>query len=474
MARVAVVGAGPAGFYAAQALLRRNADISVDILERLPVPFGLVRYGIAPDHPATKNVINTFSDFMCQSRSRVRFFGNVPSLSHALPLSRLNDMYHLVVNATGATAPRSLSPDVAIDPHVSSRVRSAHEFIMWVNGHPAYHSADYSAGIAPCLRKQTVYLPQHGRVLVIGLGNVALDVARLLLRPVDDLRATDISPAALNAVEEASVQEVVVVGRRAPEYAAWTTAALRELVTKIPGILTLTDANTIKQALARNGVSRSTMRGLKLLLENAVDVAQDGREVARRQLRFEFGKSPVSFSATSRAASLGQSRSGADVEVVASFRQNIAHSTNLSSDRQQTDSEPGLFEEQCGSVLLSLGYEGGRCNPGMVSVGWANGKGRGIVGDNKWDAESVIQALPNLSATLFANANPVQKSGIDEWLRETGYRVVGWDDWERIDKEERRRAKIIHPDRERCKIESVEEMLDIAEGRQVPVWKCAE
>lgn len=483
MARVAILGSGPAGFYAAQALLRRDANVAIDILERLPVPFGLVRYGIAPDHAATRNVIHGFSQFMRENSSRVRFFGNIPAASENLRLDRLSDMYDLVIHATGASKPRALGKEVYVDPRISSQVRFAHEFIMWVNGHPGFHDESISGSLQG--RLHHFQLPSYGRLLVIGMGNVALDIARLLLRPVDDLRSTDISPVALEAISTASLNEVVVVGRRGPEHAAWTTAALREVVTKIPGIKTKVFSSIVRNSLMSGNVSPSASRGLKLLLDHGLDISgtdakfqshpmSTSGSVASRQLRLEFLKSPISFN----AAPEGGSNELHDVmthTVSASFRNNTcdfpASSSGVTPMLTENDKDLEHSVEQCGAVLLSLGYEGGKQNFDKVSVGWANGKGRGIVGDNKWDAETVIQALPSLAPAGLASSCGISRSGIVDWLRETGHQAVDWSGWERIDEEEKRRGKRLCPNRERYKLERISEMLAVAEGNATPMSK---
>jgi hypothetical protein len=426
MPRIAVLGSGPAGFYATAALLRRNPAIRIDILESLPVPFGLVRYGVAPDHPHTKNATHGFADLLERSGGRVRFCGNLPAGPGApLTDAHLAAAYDAVVHATGAAGPRTLHLDEALP----DRVRVAHDFIFWLNGHPQY-TGD---GRPPP--------PLGPDVAVIGAGNVALDVARLLLRPVDELVATDISPRALDAIAAAQVQSVGVYARRGPEAASWTAAALREIVTKIPGIDTRFHRNTIARAreIAKSNIGRATARCLQILEQHAHDFAADlpsssfGRN--NRVLALNFLHTPTAFT------------TGENNSVTVKFWcGDLQHSASNSFD----------------IVLLSLGYEGGQPKPGRISVGWANGKGKGIIGDSKVDADSVIARLSDEQLGLRRDAGVPAAPGIERWARDAGVQVVNWEGWLRIDAEERKRGRALHPDRERVKIERVDEMLAIA------------
>ena len=203
--RIAIVGSGPAGFYAAGQLLN-GADVSIDMIDRLPTPWGLVRAGVAPDHPKIKTVTRVFEKIA--ANPRFRFFGGV-EFGRDVTRSELAERYHAIVYATGTSADRPLG----IPGGELSRPATA--FVGWYNGHPDFADEQFDLS--------------HERAVVIGNGNVALDVARMLVLPEEDLRVTDTADHAIEAFARSSVQEVVVVGRRGAEQAAFTNPELREL-----------------------------------------------------------------------------------------------------------------------------------------------------------------------------------------------------------------------------------------------------
>ncbi|KMZ56913.1 hypothetical protein ZOSMA_8G00570 [Zostera marina] len=207
---VCIVGSGPAGFYTAEKMMKTHEKAEIDIIDRLPTPFGLVRSGVAPDHPETKIVINQFS--RVASSKRCSFFGNV-SLGDIVSLSELREIYDVVVLAYGAESDRNLS----IPGESLPGINSAREFVWWYNGHPDYSS------FSPELKNTDT-------AVILGQGNVALDVARILLKPTAELEKTDIADHALAALQESSIRKVYMVGRRGPVQAACTTKELREIL----------------------------------------------------------------------------------------------------------------------------------------------------------------------------------------------------------------------------------------------------
>src|SRR5512137_2819884 len=207
--RVAIIGSGPAGFYAAEALLKRtDTVVDVDMFERLPTPYGLVRGGVAPDHPKIKTVTRVFAS--TAARPTFRFLGNV-RLGSDVTVEDLRRHYHQIVYATGNEADRRLGiPGEGIE-----RCTPASVFVGWYNGHPDYRRARIDLSVR--------------RVAVIGNGNVAVDVARILLRTRAELERTDVAAHALEALSGSGVEEVFLLGRRGPEQAAFTPAELKEL-----------------------------------------------------------------------------------------------------------------------------------------------------------------------------------------------------------------------------------------------------
>src|SRR6266516_209592 len=206
--RIAVVGSGPAGFYAAGALLDAEASVEVDMIERLPTPWGLVRLGVAPDHPKLKPVSRAFERIAL--KPGFRFFGNV-EVGRDLSPGDLARLYDAVIYAVGAQTDRRLG----IPGEDLSGSWSATEFVAWYNGHPDFQDLEFDLNV--------------DRAVVIGNGNVALDVARMLALTPDELAPTDTTDPAIDAIGASTISDIVVVGRRGPAQASWTTQELKEL-----------------------------------------------------------------------------------------------------------------------------------------------------------------------------------------------------------------------------------------------------
>ena len=207
--RVAIVGSGPAGFYAAEHLFKQTGlDVQVDMFDRLPTPFGLVRFGVAPDHQKIKNVTRVFEKVA--SRPQFRFYGNV-DIGTDVALADLKRHYHQICFATGAQTDRRLN----IPGEDLKRSHPATEFVAWYNGHPDYRDLEFDLSVE--------------KVAIVGVGNVAVDVARILCRTPEELAGTDIADYALDALHRSRVRQVFIVGRRGPAQAAFTNAEIKEL-----------------------------------------------------------------------------------------------------------------------------------------------------------------------------------------------------------------------------------------------------
>lgn len=450
--RIAVIGAGPAGFYASAALLRRFAEARIDLIERLPVPFGLVRYGVAPDHASTRNVISQFSSLM-EDNARLSYFGNVHVSDHGpkqqphhtptIPPDYLSALYDAVVFATGAARPRSLHiphDRAGSVPHV----HSAHDFVLWLNGHPDLHRGGERASVGAAIGGT---LERAERVSVVGAGNVAIDVSRLLLRPRRDVVKLEASPSALRILSEAPpLHNVHLFARRPAPFARWTTAALREVCTKVPGVIVRTDVAAVRESTENLGFkpSRAQARMLDVLtnhalqLESALETCPSSPDPAHSlTLTFNTAVNRFSTSAGKLLLHLAKTRPTTDEP---------AHSIRIGTEEEK---------HACDAAFLSLGYESGDQSPGRIAVGWANGMARGIIGDNKWDAESVVAAMPVPSLDE-------KKPGVQEWLRERSLQPVSWNGWLRIRAEETRRGRQLGCEGG-SRVETRKEMLEIAD-----------
>jgi ferredoxin--NADP+ reductase len=444
--RVAIVGAGPAGFYAAEALLKSGRDVRVDMLERLPAPFGLVRFGVAPDHPKLKEAIAVY-DRIARSPG-FRFYGNV-TVGRDVPVEALIEAYHAVIFASGAESDRRLG----VPGEDLPGSYTATEFVGWYNGHPDY-------------RDRTFDLSQEVAVIV-GQGNVAADVCRILAKTVDELRHTDIAERALDALAASRVREIHVVGRRGPAQAKFTAKELRELgdlddadVVVDPAELALNPESLAEFEERRGAAAKKNVEILR-------DFAARPDRGRRRHIVFRFLLSPVEIVGTER------------VEGVV-FERNRLSGPPFEQSARGTGER---IELAAGLVFRSIGYKGtampgvpfdarqgvfptrearivdgsGTAVPGLYACGWIKRGPTGIIGTNKPCSVATVTAL---LADLPADAPPKPGAEAIPALAGTdGRRVVSYDDWIAIDQAEVGRGTPKGKPRE--KFTSVEEMLDL-------------
>jgi ferredoxin--NADP+ reductase len=450
---VAVVGAGPAGFFSADSLLKREGlNVSVDLVNRFPTPFGLVRDGVAPDHQKIKSVTRSFE--RTASDPRVRYFGNV---TFGVDVSRedLRAHYDQIVYAVGAPSDRRMG----IPGEDLAGSLPATAFVAWYNGHPEF------VDLAPDLSVR--------RVVVVGNGNVAVDVTRILVRPVADLETTDIADHALRALRSSRVEEVVVLGRRGPVQAAFTTPELREL-----GELGGVDVEVDPRDLDLDPESAAALEGNQTAtrnLERLRDFAAREPRSGHRRIVLRFLTSPV------EVLSDGSGRvKGVRIE------------KNELVRRQDGTMRPrgtGEYETlECGMILRSVGYRcvplagvpfdevrgviansGGRVTEGPQGpialgeyvVGWAKRGPSGVIGTNKADAaDTVDRMVEDLAEVRPVSGDAWRPEAAEALLRSRVSSLVDWEGWQRLDREERMRGEA--QGRPRDKICRVEEMISVA------------
>ena len=450
-ARVAIIGAGPAGFYAAGHLFKRkDLSVEVDMFDTLPTPFGLVRSGVAPDHQTIKNVTRVYDKIA--KNAGFRFFGNVEYGRH-LDLDQLRRHYHMVYFSTGAQVDRRLG----IPGEDLTRSYSATDFVAWYNGHPAYRDLEFD-------------LSQEC-VAVVGVGNVAVDVCRILCRTTEELARTDIADYALDALRESRVREVVMLGRRGAAQAAFTNPEAKEL-----GELVGADVYVPPEEAGPDPYTRSQQldRATTKKLAMIKDFSARQRTGKRRRLTIRFLVSPVEFHDD------GKGRVGG-VRLV----KNELYESEGGRLRPRPT---GVFEElPAGTVFRSVGYRGvplpglpfndswgvvpshkGRVvDPekdapvaGMYVGGWIKRGPTGVIGTNKRDAlETVSSMCEDFLAGRHLEPSQPEAHALEEDLRMRQPGVVTWKDWERINAVELARGA--ETNRPRVKLTTVDQMLAV-------------
>ncbi len=486
-ARVAVVGAGPAGFYAAEALLKAGDPVEIDIINRLPAPYGLVRDGVAPDHQAIKSVARVYARIL--ARDEVRYFGNV-TLGRDVTVRELRARYHQIVYAVGAQSDRRLGiPGEDLDGS-----HAAFDFVGWYNGHPDFSAARFDLDCED--------------VVVVGNGNVAIDVARILVLPPDRLAETDIADHALEVLRGSRVKRVTLLGRRGPAQASFTNPELREFG-RLDGVC----AEVVADELEIDPASEASIEGTAVKTRNmntlrgyASAVPKDGDRV----VRFRFLVSPVEVVGT------GGRVGGVRIERNRLIEQEDGYMRAAGTG--ETEVVP------CGIVIRSVGYrgapvpgvpfeerrgivpneggrvvaagDGGEVVPGEYVVGWAKRGPSGVIGTNKADAAATVALMrEDREAGIFAGrgeggdgcggagaaqgpqagalpdsagASPGAQAGalqggagdLAGLLRERGARRVDEAAWRRLDAHETARGRAAG--RPRVKLCTVEEMLKAA------------
>ena len=450
MLRVAVVGSGPAGFYAAGALLAADPPAEVDMIERLPTPWGLVRLGVAPDHENIKAVSRAFEKIA--QRPGFRFFGNI-ELGRDVTNADLVRLYDAVVYAVGAQTDRRLG----IPGEDLPGSWAATEFVAWYNGHPDF--------------QDLVFDLSGERAVVVGNGNVAIDVARMLALTAEEFAPTDTTEEAERAILEAGIRDIVMLGRRGPVQAAFTPPELQEL-----GELAGTDVIVDPAELELDPASESALEQDRERARRNVEIL---REFAAREpsgkpktLRLRFQVSPVAI--------LGEERVEG-VEVV----KNVLEAAEDGQIRAVPTDEREVIP--CGIVFRSVGYSGvalpdvpfderrgvipnrggrilderGEPVPGLYCTGWIKRGPSGVIGTNKKDATETVELLLEDGAAGLLARDP-DAPELEQLLTERDVEFVAYAGWEAINELERKRGEPVG--RPRIKLCSWDDLLATGRG----------
>lgn len=446
MLRVAVVGSGPAGVYAAAALVRGAATepVQVDVLDRLPSPFGLVRYGVAPDHPKIQSISRALAKVL--EDPAVRFLGNV-EVGSQVSLLDLHRHYDALLFAHGASVDRRLG----IPGEDLPGSWSATEFVAWYCGHPDVEPDRFSL--------------QARSVAVIGMGNVALDVTRLLAKPADELRTTDLPEHVLDALLASRVEDVHVIGRRGPLQARFTTKELRE-IGEITGADVLVDPAELEISPAGERLADAEPV-LRRNLEVLRSWAQREPEGRPRRVHLRFRRRPVEVLGEDRVTGLLLERTVVDDEgrvTGTGETSTLDVALVLRSVGYRGVPVPGLpFDEAAGVVPNAAGrvLRAGRVVPGQYVAGWIKRGPTGVIGTNKHDAQETVDALL-ADAPALPRAPARDPDSVLALLADRGVDVVTWQGWRAIELAEAALGRQLG--RERSKIVSRADLLRAAAG----------
>ena len=454
------MGAGPAGFYAAEHLLRRDdVHVAVDLYDKLPTPFGLVRAGVAPDHPKIKSVIRVYEK--TAAREGFRFFGGV-EVGRDVTADELAKRYHAAIYAYGTATDRKLG----IPGEELPGSHAATEFVNWYNAHPDFAEREFDLS--------------SERAVVIGNGNVATDVARMLALTREELGCTDTADHAIEPLARSGVREIVILGRRGPAQASFTNPELRELGEMADADIVVDPAECELDPLSREWLdSEEATPTNRRNVEILSDFADREPEGKRKRIVMRFLRSPVEIQGSER------------VEGIVLARNELYRDERGAVRARDTGERETL---DCGLVLRSIGYrgigvdglpfderrgtianEGGRVVepdtgervPGQYVVGWIKRGPSGVIGTNKKDAQETVDAIfEDLAAGAIPEPDPGAVA-IEELLAERVPDHVEWSGWELIDSAEQERGKPLG--RPRVKFVSVAEMLDAAARSGEPV-----
>jgi len=444
--RIAIVGSGPAGSYAAGHLLRHSdPEVHVDLYERLPTPWGLVRAGVAPDHPKIKSVTRLYE--RTAEHPRLRLFANV-ELGRHVAVEDLRRRYHAIVYAVGTPVDRALG----IPGEDLPGSYAATDFVGWYNGHPDFSDANFDLS--------------GKRAVVIGAGNVALDVARMLVLTHAELAVTDIADHALAAFDRSHIREVVVVARRGPAQAAFTNPELLELGQ-------LTDADVVvdpdEVAIADRvpdpAADTTARRNVEILRGYGARPATGHH----RRVALRFLLSPVELRGDGRVESVELVRNALEAAPDGSLR------ARASDERVQLEAQAVFraigyrgtplagvpFDEERGVIA----NEGGRVRRGEYVVGWAKRGPSGVIGTNKKDAnDTVDRLLEDLAAGRLLDPEPIGDEALETFVRKRQPALVDYEGWVRIDRHEQTLG--VPAGRPRVKLTRLEELLRAVEHRR--------
>jgi len=450
--RVAIIGSGPAGFYTVSNFFKhKELAVELDMFDRLPTPFGLVRAGVAPDHQKDKSVMRAYDK--SAENPNFRFFGNVEYGSH-IKLADLTAHYHQIIFTTGAPVDRNL--DIPGEDLIGSY--SATEFVAWYNGHPDFANLNFD-------------LSQES-VAIVGMGNVAMDVARILSKTPEELSETDIADYALEALRASKVKQVYLLGRRGPAQAAFTPPEIKEMGELVDSDVTVLVDEALVDAHSQQYLEANPDKNAEKNIAYITDYAARERTGKSKLLTVRFLVSPVEL--------LGEDGKVRAVKLV----KNEAY---MSDDGSVRPRATDVVEElPAGLVFRSVGYKGvplpevpfheswgtidndkgrvqtaeGEQLSGLYTAGWIKRGPTGVIGTNKTDAQETVQCMvEDLAAGKILQPDDASREAVDALVRERQPEAISFEDWKRIDAKEIENGEA--QNRPRVKFTNVADMLAV-------------
>jgi ferredoxin/flavodoxin---NADP+ reductase len=456
--RVAIIGSGPSGFYAAGHLLKSKAhpdlNVQVDVYDRLPTPWGLVRGGVAPDHPNIKAVSRVYEK--TAAHPEFRFYGNVEygrDITHA----DLHERYHAVIYAVGAQTDRRMG----IPGEDLPGSWAATEFVAWYNGHPDYRELDFDLS--------------GKRAVVVGNGNVAADVARMLALTRDELAETDVADHALDVLADSGIEEIVVLGRRGPAQAAFTNPELLELGEMTDADVFVdardVDVDPLSRAWLDSDAASTTSRKNVEILTRYAGLEAQGK---RRRIVLRFLVSPLELLGEEKVEGIRICRNelqdqdgGLRACATDTIEELDCGIVFRSIGYRGTPLEGLPFDERQGTIPHELGrilHKSGEQLLGDYVVGWIKRGPTGIIGTNKRDSQETVDELfEDMVAGKLNDPSDPSRDSLEELLAQRAPEHVTYEGWEAIDRAEKAAGE--PHGRPRVKLTRFEELLDAARDR---------
>ena len=419
MRHIAIIGSGPAGYYTAEAAQKTfGDDVRVDVFDMLPVPYGLIRTGVAPDHQSIKGVSRRYEKTALTEN--VRFVGNV-AVGRDVSVAQLQDLYDAVVLATGAPKDR----DLGLPGEELGNVLGSAAFVGWYNGHPEF------AALAPDLSGSTA--------VVIGMGNVALDVARMLAKTPVELEGSDIVSHAWDALQASNIERIVILGRRGPHQIMMTPKELGELgqlERAAPHIHPADLPEEVEDAMLEPGLRKSVN-----LLRDYAATPEHIRAEKPVAIEFAFFSQPNALHGDGRVSSITIERTELQKgrAVGTGEMREISADLVISCIGYRTAPIPGIpFDERAGRFA----NDDGRILPGLYCVGWARRGPSGTIGTNKPDGVGIVGLIAeDIESGALGRSGKTGREGFDALAAEKGLDIVTFKDWKRIEEAEEAAAR---------------------------------